>query len=277
MNDCRSALVELRSVPGWQCRPATITSLRRGHNNRSYRIDSGDDSYVLRIANQADETAMRDFELETRIQQRGADRGIAASLLFVNPDRGVMLSEYLPGRAWSARDLQQGNNLERLAALLQTMHGLPLSGIGFAAAHAASRYLEVLQGANVLTDFALRCQRIVADTPRTGCRACCHNDVVAGNIVDDGRLMLIDFEYACDNDPLFDLASLIGWHNLEPGKAQRLLTAYCGSAAAEWQERLSLQLRLFDALQWLWLSARQTLRPEAAHRQQLQRVAERLA
>lgn len=240
-------------------------------------MDSGERSYVLRIADQGDATGMRDFNLESRIQQRAADRGIASSVEYVDPRRGVMLSGYLAGRTWIGRDLRQGNNLVRLAELLRTMHSVPVCGVRFAAAEAARRYVAELQEAVQLTDFALLCLRIVEDTPASGQWVCCHNDVVAENVVDDRRLLLIDFEYACDNDPLFDLASVIGWHNLDSERAQTLLAAYCGSSAAEWRERLSLQLRLFDAVQWLWLAVRELRRPAAAHSEQLQRVAERLA
>lgn len=38
----------------------------------------------------------------------------------------------------------------------------------------------------------------------------CHNDLVEGNLLfNEDKMYLIDFEYACINDPLFDIASFI--------------------------------------------------------------------
>lgn len=38
----------------------------------------------------------------------------------------------------------------------------------------------------------------------------CHNDLVAGNLLfNEDKMYLIDFEYTCINDPLFDIASFI--------------------------------------------------------------------
>jgi thiamine kinase-like enzyme len=37
----------------------------------------------------------------------------------------------------------------------------------------------------------------------------CHNDLLAANMIDDGqRLWFIDFEYAGNNDPYFELGNL---------------------------------------------------------------------
>ena len=40
--------------------------------------------------------------------------------------------------------------------------------------------------------------------------AFCHNDLVAANVLDDGQLALVDFEYAVRADPLLDLANAAG-------------------------------------------------------------------
>ena len=39
-----------------------------------------------------------------------------------------------------------------------------------------------------------------------------HSDLHAGNLVDDGQLWLLDWEYAQVGDPLCDLAALIAHH-----------------------------------------------------------------
>ena len=46
--------------------------------------------------------------------------------------------------------------------------------------------------------------------PRAPC--CCHNDLVVGNIIAAPEIRFLDWEYACDNDPFFDLGgnSLVG-------------------------------------------------------------------
>ena len=76
--------------------------------------------------------------------------------------------------------------------------------------------------------------------------------------------MLLDWEYACDNDPLFDLASLIGYHNLSDKKAHDLLSAYAGGPDPAMADLLEEQVRLYDAIQWLWLANRHMITPTSA-------------
>src|SRR5690606_23928984 len=138
------------------------------------------------------------------------------------------------------------------------------AGVTFDARAAGERYLAFLEPHEEFRALARRCCDIVASLPTPADPVCCHNDVVARNVVAGPGLKLIDWEYACDNDPLFDLASLIGYHDLDASQVDAFLGAYAGSAAAEHRERLDLQLRLFDALQWPWLAIRETVLPDAA-------------
>ncbi len=44
----------------------------------------------------------------------------------------------------------------------------------------------------------------------------CHNDLVAGNVCFQGEhCYIIDYEYACDNDPYFDLLSFITENDIQ--------------------------------------------------------------
>ena len=92
----------------------------------------------------------------------------------------------------------------------------------------------------------------------------------------DGKLNLIDWEYACDNDPLFDLASAIGFHNLDERRQQVFLDAYAGGADSELRERLARQLRIYDAIQWLWLANRQLASPRSEQARRLEELQQRI-
>ena len=54
-----------------------------------------------------------------------------------------------------------------------------------------------------------------------------HNDLLAGNFIDDGRrLWLIDWDYAGFNSPLFDLANLASNNEFPEKLEQKLLEMY---------------------------------------------------
>ena len=85
----------------------------------------------------------------------------------------------------------------------------------------------------------------------------CHNDLVAENIVDTGELMFLDWEYACDNDPLFDLATVVAQHELDEAQTDVLLSAYFDGAWRTGRPELERQVANYNALLWLWKAARE--------------------
>ena len=274
MSDPREPAELLRGIPGWRDRRASITPNPGGLNNRSFRVETAGKCYVLRVVPELSDACLRDHELELRVQQLASARGLAARIVFADPGSGIMLSEYLPGRALAASDLADRRTLADLAGLLRRLHRLPRCGVSFEPAAVASAYFAGL--GDTADPTAERCRRIVASAPTPTRLRCCHNDVTAENVIRNDGLKLIDFEYARDNEPLFDLAGLIGWHNLDDRSAQCLLEHYAGGTSAEEGERLSEQRRLFDAIQYLWLAARQLARPVPAEAAQMRRVAARL-
>jgi thiamine kinase-like enzyme len=126
----------------------------------------------------------------------------------------------------------------------------------------ARQYAAAVTAESGLQAFAGRCQEMLEAIPATETIRCCHNDIVAGNIIQHSGLKLLDWEYACDNDPMFDLASVIGFHDLDAKQIDSLFGAYAGGTNPELYERLQNQVRLFDIIQWLWFAARQCNSPE---------------
>ena len=83
--------------------------------------------------------------------------------------------------------------------------------------------------------------------------ALCHNDLVAANILDDGRLWLVDFEYAVRADPILDLAGLAGLNGFGPSHCHRLLDAYFGPGRAPISlAQLEQTIRLVRLMAFFW-------------------------
>jgi len=266
-----TALEALAMVPG--CDPATadIKEFKGGFTNRVFHVRSGDRECVLRLATDHSDTFVVDRSCELAILEMAGEAGIAPAVLYADVDAGILVTEYLHGKPWQESDLESSENIEALAKLLQFVHALPLCCSRVNLTGSAEKYEAYLERHHGLHAFASNCVRIVSESPIHESVACCHNDIVAANIIDSGVLKLIDWEYARDNDPLFDLASAIGFHNLDEGRQQMLLSAYAGGANNELKERLAEQVRVFDAIQWLWLATRHIVSP---HREQARRLEE---
>lgn len=240
----------LSTIPGWQ--HATVSELAGGLTNRTYLVAAGDDKAVLKIDAGARSSPYNARNTEARIQTMAADRGLAGRVLFVSDT--VYMTEYLQGVIWSGDSLQDNTNLNALAAGLKKLHALPLTGRTFDATGAARDYSQRIENAD--PELVRNCLQTVEAGPMPHRLCCCHNDLVVANIINAPEIRFLDWEYACDNDPFFDLATIVAHHGLSAEQRDCLLDAYFDGDGKRWREHLTRQASVYEALLWLWEAAR---------------------
>ena len=273
-NDPRRAIAR---VPGWSGAEFAVEKQAGGLTNRTYRLTRGKESFMLRLDATHEPDVGLDRDCELRVLKRASAAELAPDIVFADVEAGLLVTRVVEGRPWSRQDLNDRRKLVLIAELLRKVHTLPGSGRRYRADSIAAVYSSKLEAAPRLNAFGERCARIAADSTSAEEIRCCHNDVVAANVIGDESLTLLDWEYACDNDPLFDLASLIGYHDLNRRLADVLLNAYTGGAKPEHRERLKALLRVYDALHWLWLAVRQAVSPDAQQARRLRELQRRIS
>ncbi len=259
MSEALTAKAAIATIPGWDPESVAIEELHGGLSNRTFKVTQRDAAFVLRLDATHTDAFPLDRHLEAAINRNAATAGLAPQVVFAEPAAGILLSEFLHGKIWSRRAFDDYRNLDALGELLRRVHALPLCGVRLHVDALARHYAGKLQSAPGRHAFARRCEEVIAGVPVNGHICCCHNDVIAQNIIATPQLKLLDWEYASDNDPLFDLASVIAFHDLNPALADALLDTYAGGADGELRERLREQIRVYDAIHWLWLANRQML------------------
>jgi len=249
-----SPLDALAKIPGWE--HADCDELEGGLTNRTWLLIAGDRKAVLKVDTAPRVAPFNGRLLEQRIQSRAAEADLASRVLFANETS--YLTEYIGGDVWAAADLQKEENLIVLAGVLRRLHALPLSARRFDIVGAAHRYRDRIDSGD--SEMARKYVDVIETYRAPLALCCCHNDLVAENIIaiaktDLPDLRLLDWEYACDNDPLFDLATVVAHHNLSASLATCLLDAYFKGDGERWREKFEQQLMLYDALLWLWNAA----------------------
>ncbi len=276
MSEDLNAFEAVALVPGWDPADFDIEELKGGLTNRTYQLRRGDDHYVLRLNARQSDSFQFDRSSEIRILGEASKSGLSPQVIHADEVRGILVLEFLHGRTWQEEDIRDHRNLEALAGLLRRVHELPRCENRIDYSAVAASYEKYLKKRHGLHSFAMRCVEIIDCIPVSGEVVCCHNDIVAANVIENSGISLIDWEYACDNDPLFDLASAIGFHNLDETRTAVLLDAYTGGANAELKIRLADQIRLYDAIQWLWLASRQLAFPSVAQSRRLEELQQRI-
>jgi thiamine kinase-like enzyme len=142
---------------------------------------------------------------------------------------------YLEGRTFTDDDLRHGGHLSRVAAACRQLHDGPRFVSDFDMFEIQPRYLALVHERGFrlpdrydeFADKAQQIKRALATKPAV--TVPCNNDLLAGNFIDDGdKLWLIDYEYAGNNDPCFELGNLWSEANLTTDQLDELMEAYDG-------------------------------------------------
>ena len=234
----------LADLPEW--RDSAVTELSGGLTNRSWLVAANGRKAVLKVDESPRSSPYNSRHDEARIQSAAAEAELANPVIFAADT--VYMTEYVEGTVWAPDCLEKHDNLERLGRALRALHSLPLTGRTFDARHAARSYAKQIQGAD--QDLLQSSLRVVDAMPAPQNLCCCHNDLVAGNIIATPDIRFLDWEYACDNDPFFDLATLAAHHRLSHDHRNYLLDAYFGGDGARWRDRLGMYERFYTAILW---------------------------
>ena len=240
----------LATIPGWE--GASVTELKGGLSNRTWRVDRDGRSAVLKVDEQPRGEPYNTRREEANVQSRAFEAGLATRVLYV--DETVYMTEYVEGTVWSPHCLDDDSNIEQLARALRRLHSLPLTGRVFDAASAAREYARRIDHGD--EGKVRACLQRIESAPRPPNLCLCHNDLVVENIINTPETRFLDWEYACDNDPFFDLATVVAHHGLSSAQRDVLLDAYFDGNGARWQEQLDRQAKVYECLLYLWEQAR---------------------
>lgn len=242
----------LADLPEWA--NASFSPLKGGLTNRNWLVDTGERKAVLKIDASPRSEPFNDRRTEAQIQTRAAEQGLANRVLLATDT--VYMTEYEEGVVWSLDCLEEDGNIEQLAVALRRLHALPLTGRTFDAIGAAREYARHIKDAD--EGRVRECLQKIENGRRPPNLCCCHNDLVMANILNTPDTRFLDWEYACDNDPFFDLATIAAHHHMDKRQVDTLLHAYFDGNGEQWRDQLARQTVVYDALLWLWQAARQS-------------------
>jgi thiamine kinase-like enzyme len=241
-----------------------VMPIKHGLTNESWLVRTDSDAVVVRLGNIAEDELQIDRASEAAILDAVARVGIGADVLLNDRARRVLVTRYL-GPAWTHEEALRERNVERIARLLQRLHEMtpPPGAHRVDLAASIAGYLDILatrRAESVLTIEGARRRAQDAIAALGASPVClCHNDVHHLNVVDDGSLHLIDWEYAGIGEPLFDLASVCVYHRYNDVRTERLLGSYLGFVDRAVWEQLEEAKWLFGYVRDLWLAVRESV------------------
>jgi thiamine kinase-like enzyme len=259
-------LARLRAVPVFAAGVLQVQDLPGGLTNRILKVTTGDEArYVARLSEPGASLLSVDRDAEEHDSRAAAAAGVAPEVVgrvVDGPGRtGVLVVRWLRARTWTAADLGDEANLRRLAATCRRLHAGPRFVRDFDMFALQRRYLAIVRDRGFrlparyeeFLPAAEAIRRALATRPVR--MVPCHNDLLPANVLDDGeRLWIVDYEYAGNGDPWFELGNAWSEASLPAELLEPLVTAYLGRPSRALVARARL-LGLMSKYGWtLWAS-----------------------
>lgn len=224
----------IRALPCWrgEVRAAPLSG---GLSNENWKVEDEAGAHVVRFGSDYPfHHVARDREV---MVARAAHRaGFGPKVEHAGP--GVMVTEFLGATTWGAGDV--AGNPERVAALMRDFHRrMPAevegTGVIFWPFHVIRDYARSLRRGGSPHAAALDGHLALA-VEMEGAQVALpivfgHHDLLPANFLEtpDGKLWLIDFEYAAFGTPMFDLAGAASNAEMDEDQSRRLMTSYFGA------------------------------------------------
>jgi len=218
-------------------RATHITALGGGLTNMNYRVDTKEGVYVMRVSDTATGILGINRENEKLNTERANIAGVGPVVIDFLPAENVLVLSWINARTLHKEDLQQQSGLlSRVAGALKTLHAGPAFAGDFYFPVIRSKYLEIVLRNNYfiparylsVEPMIRQLEKIMEATQEE--RVPCNNDLLPENFLDDGeKIWIIDYEYAGQNEPSFEIGNLAG----EAALSEKQITTLCD---AYWQQ-----------------------------------------
>ena len=212
-----------------------VEELTGGLTNVNLKVTHTGGVCVVRVAQPGSELLAIDRDHEHHNSVAAADAGVGAPVLDYLPNAGLMVVDYIEGHTFTDDDLRSGEHLDRVAAAVRQLHAGPRFSGDFDMFALQPSYLEIVteRGFRLperYLEFAPQVERIRrAFAVRHEPKVPCNNDLLAGNLIDDGeKIWLIDYEYSGNNEATFELGNLWSEAGLTLDQLDQLMATYDG-------------------------------------------------
>lgn len=241
------------------------TARQGGMTNHTYEVKLTVGDYIFRLPGPGTENMINRYHEEISAKLAG-ELGIDTELFYFNAETGVKIVRYIKNaETMSPVTMRKSENVQAVAELFKKLHTCGRdTGVPFDVFAMAEGYENLIRKYQVefYPDYVQIRRRVMDIKDKIEQKAAkkvpCHNDPLCENWVrGEGRIFLVDWEYAGMNDPMWDLSDLSIEAEYSRQLDDELLKAYLGRNVSE-EEHFRFQAnKIFVDFLWsLWGKAR---------------------
>lgn len=214
------------------------TQLHGGLAHITYAAKTGDgDTYVVKFLTEEMDQFGLMVPMEHLIHNTIAagQCGVGARVLHSCPETPAIVMDFIDGKTLTTADLSDASYIPRIGRAVRKLHDeAPPFSNDIDIFTFLESYLGLVQDHSLKTPDGLleslgTIQRIRnALATNALARVPSNNDLLALNLMDDGVVRLIDYDFSGMNDPMFDLGDVAMEGDYDTGQLRVLCDAYFG-------------------------------------------------
>jgi aminoglycoside phosphotransferase (APT) family kinase protein len=197
-----------------------------------YRVEAAGRAWVLKVA--PPHEPLDGWRRGADIWRAAAEAGVAPHVVHVDEARRAVVTERVADRSFTARFFEPATRaaaIGELGAVLRRVHALPIPAGGTSPEPRArlGASWAGLAGFPVPAWIGDAVRLALDEPPPPADRApvLSHNDVNPSNLIYDGqRLMLLDWDSAGANDPLYDLAAVAVFLRMDDATSAQVIASH---------------------------------------------------
>ena len=237
-----------------------VTPLTGGITNLNYKIQAGDDAYVLRITGEGTDLLGIRRDVEYAANLAAGKLGVAPTVEYFIEPEGYLVTRFVDGKHVPPEDMRRPDHIARVAKKLKTFHqNAPVLANEFN----VFRRIEMLTATsrknnckfpddfNWLKSKMSQVETTLRQDPYAPTP--CHDDLLNLNFLDDhGDVRILDWEYSGMGDIFFDLSNFAHHHELTDDQISILLHEYFGAVTPKLFARFKLTLPMSEIHEAMW-------------------------
>jgi thiamine kinase-like enzyme len=213
-----------------------ITKLNGGLTNVNFRIDTSQESYVVRVSEPSSTTLGINRDNEYINSKRAHEAGLGAEVIHRIIEKNMLIIKWIDAKTLHPDDIiNQPSLMPRITNALKLLHAGPSFQGEFNFPVMRKKYLEIVTRSGYfipdqyleLLPLIENLEQAIACTPEE--KVPCNNDLLAENLMDDGnKIWIIDYEYAGQNEASFEIGNFAHEVELSDKQLTELCAAYWG-------------------------------------------------
>ena len=247
------------AVPGWSAQQITTEPLGGGITNHNFLVAAGGKRFVVRLAGKGTRILGIDRRAERAAAEAAYGAGVGPEVVAFLPELECLITRFIEAEPIPVARMREPDVLAAVVAALRAFHAATSIPSTFSPFRVVETYRREAAARSVRIPDAYerlltRSRAIEGSFDRNPLAPRpCHNDLLNANFLwREGRVFIVDYEYAGMGDLFFDLGNFSVNHEFDDEGDEQLLRAYFGAAPEAHTARLKLMRVMSDFREAMW-------------------------